>query len=95
MIISAVAFGVGALCLYYGARDLRTRRAIRRLNSKRDARRDAPSGRADASIDRPDGLGVSDPVDPPEDTGEDIAIERGFVLLALSGLCLLFGVLAL
>jgi hypothetical protein len=138
MIVSAVAFGAGALCLYYGARDLRTRRAIRRLKGRRDARAerdvrtDASSGRrrempserteipsertetlsertgmpsgrtetpfarTDTSMDRPSGLGTSAPGadDQPEDPREDVAIERGFVLLALGGLCLLFGILA-
>ena len=109
MIVSTVAFGVGALCLYYGSRDLRTRRALRRLKGRRDARpeRDTQSGASseradppvwtDTSIDPPSGLEESAPgaVDPPRDPAEDVAIERGFVLLALGGLCLLFGILAL
>ncbi|MFD1598526.1 hypothetical protein [Halobellus rarus] len=109
MLVSAVAFGAGALCLYYGSRDLRTRRALRRLKGRRgarperDTRSDAPSERADppawtdTSIERSTGRGTpgADVVDPPGDPAEDVAIERGFVLLALGGLCLLFGILAL
>ncbi|QCC46372.1 hypothetical protein [Halobellus limi] len=90
MIVSAVAFVAGALCLYYGERDLRTRRAIRRLKRRRDARPER-GARSDASSGRTE----PSPAKPPDDPADDVAIERGFVLLALGGLCLLFGILAL
>ena len=88
VVVSVVAFGAGALCLYYGARDLRTRRAVRRLKGER-------GGQIDPSAERSGKRGGLTTVAPPEDPAEDVAIERGFVLLALGGLCLLFGILAL
>jgi hypothetical protein len=87
VVVSVVAFGAGALCLYYGARDLRSRRAIRRLDAERDEGIDPASGRSGARGNAAAG-GVDDPRD-------DVAIERGFVLLALGALCVLFGALAL
>jgi hypothetical protein len=90
VVVSAVAFGAGALCLYYGARDLRSRRAIRRLDAERDEGIDPATDRAGAR-----GNAAAGGVDAPDDPRDDVAIERGFVLLALGALCVLFGALAL
>ncbi|WP_336024052.1 hypothetical protein [Halobellus salinisoli] len=84
VVVSAVALVAGALCLYYGARALRTRRAIRRLDA----------------VDSTETLGRR--VDESDsdrrratDHRDDVELERGFGLLALGLLCLLFGVIAL
>lgn len=90
VVVSAVAFVAGALCLYYGARALRTKRAVRQLD-----RSDDPSDRVGwrgekREADRRDADRSS-----VTDRRDDVEFERGFVLLVVALLCLLFGVLAL
>jgi len=87
MLVAAATAGVGLVCVYYGVRALRVGRALRRL---------VGSG--------PGGPGPRHPTDwlGPADEGavgsgtvaERGSVERGFVLLLLGALCLLFGVLA-
>lgn len=108
--VAAVAFGAGALCLYYGARALRTRRAVRRLDAGDDGLGDPtdwlepPSdrpadGESDAAFDSESGSQAVGETGPESVSGTDrragVSIERGFVLLALGLLCLLFGLFAL
>ncbi|WP_144904803.1 hypothetical protein [Halobellus captivus] len=89
VVVSAVAFVVGGGCLYYGARALRTGRAMRRLDAATDDPRRTVGWRDDVSAAK--GERESEiPSDPPD----DIAFERGFVLLVLGLLSVLFGVLA-
>jgi len=115
VVVSAVAFVAGALCLYYGARALRTKRAIRRLDRSddpadligwRDEERgpdgsDADRNRADrsdadrnrADRNREDRSNADSRSAANRD--DDVQFERGFVLLVLGLLCVLFGILAL
>jgi len=100
VVVSAVAFVAGALCLYYGARALRTKRAIRRLDRSddpadligwRDEER-GPDG-SDADRNREDRSNADSRSAANRD--DDVQFERGFVLLVLGLLCVLFGILAL
>ncbi|WP_311170370.1 hypothetical protein [Halobellus ordinarius] len=84
-IVTAVAFAVGTLSIYYGLRALKTRRAIRRLRGD--------SGLVGHPTDWLDaGETKTEDAAP---TTRDRSFERGVVLLALGLLCLLFGILAL
>jgi hypothetical protein len=87
MLVAAVTIGIGLVCLYYGARSLRVGRALRRLRSHD---RDPPSNPADR-------MGKSEEIRDTPDRAfpEGGSIERGFVLLVLGALCVLFGVIAL
>lgn len=86
MLVAGAAVAVGLGCLYYGARALRVRRAVRRLRGRdgrgRPGHRTDWAGAGDGSIDS--GATVA----------ERGSLERGVVLLALGAVCLLFGVLA-
>jgi len=103
VVVSAVAFVAGALCLYYGARALRTKRAIRRLDRSddpadligwRDEER-GPDG-SDADRNREDRSNADRNREDRSDADrDDVQFERGFVLLVLGLLCVLFGILAL
>ncbi|MGQ4556357.1 hypothetical protein [Halobellus sp. GM3] len=117
VLVAAVAFAVGGCCLYYGARALRTRRAIRRLDDEGDhlgdptdwldppsERLESGDGDGSASADDEDGVALADDGrGSPEtarsvaasDPRSDVSIERGFVLLVLGVVCLLFGFFAL
>ncbi|MFA1609737.1 hypothetical protein [Halobellus rubicundus] len=91
VVVSAVAFAAALLSFYFGARALRTRRAIEHLTRR------AGRGRSDAlarlgPADDPDRIPESDAA---ERRRDDVSIERGFVLLALGAVCALLGVLAL
>lgn len=88
MLVTAVTAAVGAVCVYYGARALRTGRAVRRLLG------DGPEGPGPRHPT--DWLGPADEgAVESGDTGvERGSIERGVVLLTLGVLCLLFGLLA-
>ncbi|RDI71873.1 hypothetical protein [Halopelagius longus] len=81
VVVAATAFVVGAICLFYAARALRTRRAAARLDVEEDptAWLLPPDEREEA----------------PDDPVEDISIERGAVLLFLGLLCFLFGIISL
>jgi len=97
-VVSTVAFAVAALCFYFGARALRTRRAIERLR-----RRERRRGDALAWLDPSDGTGSDSrpDADPPgrveaeEQRRDGVSVERGFVLLALGLGCALLGVISL
>jgi hypothetical protein len=84
VVVSAAAFAVGAACLYYATRALRTRRAMRRL----DDGRGTDAGADPAAEGETNSAAEADPRD-------GVSIERGFVLAVLGLLCLLFGFLAL
>ncbi|WP_049985589.1 hypothetical protein [Halobellus rufus] len=95
VVVSAAAFLAGAFCLFYGARALRTKRAVRRLERSEAPAETVgwPEEPTDAAEwrDEPgdgDGGGAAD-------RGDDVDFERGVVLIALGLLCLLFGVLSL
>jgi hypothetical protein len=90
MLVAAVTIGVGLGCVYYGARSLRVGRAVRRL---RDRGRDRGPERVNHPTDWPGRTG-EDAVESGRTLAERGSIERGFVLLVLGALCLLFGVLA-
>ncbi|RLM56717.1 hypothetical protein DVK02_09515 [Halobellus sp. Atlit-31R] len=108
VVVSAVAFAVGAVSLYYGAQALRTRRAIRRLDAGGGEQFDTEPGRRLGHptdwLDPPDERGAGEETatesaaEPTEGTTarrDDVAFERGFVLLVLGVVCILFGVFAL
>ena len=82
MLVAAVTAAVGAACFYYGARALRTGRAVRRLLD------DGPEG--------PGPRHPTDWLGPDEGAVEsgNTGVERGVALLTLGVLCLLFGLLA-
>lgn len=85
VVVPAVAFGASALALYYGARALRTKRAIRRLERTK----------ALAERDRWQESGDDGKTPARVATTDEPAFERGFGLLFVGLLCGLFGVLAL
>jgi hypothetical protein len=79
--VAAVAFLVGGLALYYGARALRTRRAAARLEAESNA---DPTAWLDPGDDAS-----------PDGPSDDVSLERGAMLVVLGLLCLLFGLLSL
>ncbi|MFB6091244.1 MAG: hypothetical protein ABEJ97_09320 [Halobellus sp.] len=88
-VVSAVAFAAALCCFYFGARALRTRRAVEQLaRGERKGRTDALAWLDPA--DDPDPRAVSE-----EQRRDDVSVERGFVLLALGLGCVLLGVFAL
>ena len=100
--VSAVAFAAGALSLYYGARSLRTKRALERLDADGDERLDAgtETGLAHPTdwLEPPGERSSSDDATTTESATnrrDDVSVERGFVLLVLGVVCLLFGFFAL
>ncbi|RLM90989.1 hypothetical protein D3D02_04320 [Halobellus sp. Atlit-38R] len=102
--VSAVAFAAGALSLYYGARSLRTKRALERLDADGDERLDAgtETGLAHPTdwLEPPSERSSSDDsasttTESATNRRDDVSVERGFVLLVLGVVCLLFGFFAL
>jgi hypothetical protein len=79
--VATVAFLAGGVALYYGARALRARRAAVRLE-------------AESRVDPTAWLDPGD-TESPDDPREDVALERGVMLLVLGLLALLFGFLSL
>jgi hypothetical protein len=85
MLVAAVTVGIGLVCLYYGARSLRVGRAVRRL---RGSGEEGPSHPTDWAEPADEGS-----IESGATVAERGSLERGFLLLALGALCLLFGVL--
>ncbi|MFB6091489.1 MAG: hypothetical protein ABEK02_00590 [Haloquadratum sp.] len=98
VVVSAVAFVVGALCLYYGARALRTERAIRRLGADDGDGMGDPLKWLDPPGERlPEGdpEGATNTSEETTNGAANASIERGFILVMLGALCLLIGAFAL
>ena len=86
--VGTLALLAGLAAFYYGARELRLRRALARVN-----RRDDPAEDVTGVDDAPTAWLV-----PPDDRGEmpadpasEVSLERGVVLLVLGVVACLFG----
>ncbi|ADQ65865.1 hypothetical protein C499_11691 [Halogeometricum borinquense DSM 11551] len=87
-VVGALALLTGLACFYFGARELRFRRAIVRVN-----RRDDPAEDVTGIDDAPTAwlLPPEDRDEMPDDPSSGVSLERGVILLVFGAIACLFG----